>query len=129
MKENPSKEFYRVMNIVSSRGDFGVKPKFAMMAKLVKYLLRIKEFKALVLRFFELVDIEKLWLDSSDDYRCLMWSNYQFNGLSGEERASIRMMIDSSWARKLKENNMTQVQWAEKFIEENDERSNDIINP
>lgn len=93
---NPAKEATRIMRIAMQRGK-GTEQKFQQFALAIPFLFRIGIIRKTMLEFFSKVDMTKLYLDTNDLYRCLIWGGWNFQGVPDIERVSIRLMIDAEW--------------------------------
>jgi hypothetical protein len=102
--KNPAKELVRVMTIGQSRDPNGTGPKYETIIRLIPWVMRITCIRNGLEYFFGYVDLEKLKLDEIDWYRVLVWGDYNFRGLTLNDRLEERARIDLEWFMSLREN-------------------------
>lgn len=87
LSTNPYKEFKRLMLIYSERElDPTVKAKVKRLTKLITIPLLIPKVKLSIQKALEHCEFERLQLDEIDKYWCFMRHDYNYCGLSKEER-------------------------------------------
>lgn len=94
--DNPARELNRVFAIAAARGK-ETSDRFSAFAKVLPFIFAIKSIREPLVSFFSKVDLEKLYLDEYDWYKCLIWGGYEFGGIPDKDRVSMRMMIDAQW--------------------------------
>jgi hypothetical protein len=105
---NPAKEIVRILGIMEQRGPLTAE-RFGSIKKLIPFILKIRTVRNSITGFFAKVDLEKLYLDEADWYRCLLWGGYAFRGVPDDQRLSTRMMIDAEWTHSKKVKQSTHV--------------------
>jgi hypothetical protein len=60
----------------------------------IKFHGRTRKF---LMKFFEEIDLEKIKMDEADWYHCLRRNDYNYGGLSIQERLLIRQKIDKNY--------------------------------
>jgi len=96
LKENPIKEIRRVINIFIEREKTkGMDVRWAKLGKMIIFWLRVSpKARRLLVEFFSEIDLEKVKLDEADWYFVLKREQYDFRGISLEERLKIKERID-----------------------------------
>ncbi len=103
LKENPVKELNRIIDflIVREVGSTGMKHKFGMLKNVIWFVMRFKELREPIVSFFSLLDLEKIKPDEADWYYVLDRSDYNYGGLTHEERMKIKPELDKKVNNKL----------------------------
>lgn len=103
---NGKKELDRVLDIMILREkNEGMKDKWRLFKRYLPFALKIinKDF----LNFIKEIDLTKLYIDESDRYFMSMKSDYNYEGVSFEERYKLKQKIDEEYQKETGEKFIT----------------------
>lgn len=89
LKLNPSRELLRVLEIYKERDHEGVSKKIMILKPIIKILFMSKWFRNAFILALESIKIDDMKFDDNDRYWICQRIDYQFLGLSYEERMDI----------------------------------------
>lgn len=85
--KNPAKEFIRVLKIYQSRDFNGLSSKTAILEPAIKILFKFKWFTKAFISSLKDINIKDMQFDITDIYWTNMRADYNFRGMTHEERA------------------------------------------
>ncbi len=100
LKENPQKEIERLLNLMIER-ELAIQNKWLGLKKIILYAMKIKKLRNLIVEFLLELDLEKIKRDEADWYFCLNRNDYNYGGLSYEERMKIKEELDKKMGNKI----------------------------
>lgn len=111
MKKDPAKELSRLLDIAIARDPAGINEqagtgfKFNVVKNIIPFMVRLPGVKETINTFFQYANVEKMKLDDIDFYRCLLWGDYEFGGISFAKRLEMRIQIDKEWNESIEKKN------------------------
>ena len=95
LKRNPRKELLRLMDLLMSREQEGMKRKWGQFRRPISLLMWLFRGKMkVVAEILNEIDLEQVKLDEADRYFCMVRADYNYSGLSFMERMKLRRQID-----------------------------------
>lgn len=92
-KSDPVAEINRVAQIMSSREDGDLSKKWAAFSSQIKFLFYFKKLDSALKYFVDILDLDKIKMDINDQYWSYHRADYDFAGLTLEERIKIRVKL------------------------------------
>jgi len=102
LRDNPLKEIRRILSILTTREVGGMAPKWKKAGKLLSFLKFVfgKEFEKWSIKFFNELNLDKIKTDEADWYYSLKRKDYNYGGLSYEDRLKIKNELDRKVGNK-----------------------------
>lgn len=101
LKKNSKKEISRVLEILAERDSIDYSKRWRKLKMMVGVILLFKEVKDFVVRFLLELDLEKIKMTETDWYYVLDRKDYNYGGLSHEERLKQKPILDAKVGNKL----------------------------
>jgi hypothetical protein len=99
LKKNPIKEMNRLLDIFWER-EIGIRRKLKGAIRFLKILMKHRRFRNFVVKLLLEIDLEKIKFDKDDWYYVLDRTDYNYGGLSHEERMKISEKMDKEAKNK-----------------------------